>query len=192
MLMPPYRAHSPAATGLDVSWQVAVLLLSTAACRHAYQCLAMCACCTCCCCCCCRVEAVLRQVAASAAVVWVTHDEQQPGRVGGKILTLPSGGLWHLQLVPGFGGGVLLQWYDLCCMFSSRWLQVAGSSESRQRTSQFVWGGRELPEPGNSNSHPSAGSNLLKGPFFAKACDPYATLPCFPLCAVVCRYHGPH
>jgi hypothetical protein len=154
----------------------------------------MCACCTCCCCCC-RVEAVLRQVAASAAVVWVTHDEQQPGRVGGKILTLPSGGLWHLQLVPGFGGGgkgVLLQWYDSCCMFSSRWLQVAGSSESRQCTSQFVRGGRELSEPGNSNSHPSAESNLLKGPFFAKACDPYATLPCLPLCAVVCRYHGPH
>ena len=30
-----------------------------------------------------------------------------PGRVCGKVLTLPSGRLWHLQLVPDFlGGGV--------------------------------------------------------------------------------------
>lgn len=38
-----------------------------------------------------RVEAVLKQAAAGAAVVWVTHDDQQPGRVGGKVLQLPSG-----------------------------------------------------------------------------------------------------
>jgi ABC-type iron transport system FetAB ATPase subunit len=38
-----------------------------------------------------RVEAVLQQAAATAAVVWVTHDEQQPTRVGGKVLSLPAG-----------------------------------------------------------------------------------------------------
>lgn len=41
--------------------------------------------------CLCRVEAVLKQAAAGAAVVWVTHDDQQPGRVGGKVLQLPAG-----------------------------------------------------------------------------------------------------
>lgn len=37
------------------------------------------------------MEAVLRQVAAHAAVVWVTHDDQQPARVGGKVFALPMG-----------------------------------------------------------------------------------------------------
>jgi hypothetical protein len=40
------------------------------------------------------VEAVLRAAAATqrCGIVWVTHDEQQPYRVGGKVLTLPQGG----------------------------------------------------------------------------------------------------
>jgi ABC-type phosphate transport system ATPase subunit len=46
----------------------------------------------------CRVEAVLRQVASSAAVLWVTHDDQQPARVGGKVMVLPSGGYMRQPL----------------------------------------------------------------------------------------------
>lgn len=34
---------------------------------------------------------MLKQAAVGAAVVWVTHDDQQPGRVGGKVLQLPAG-----------------------------------------------------------------------------------------------------
>lgn len=36
-----------------------------------------------------RVEAVLR--GCGAALVWVSHDPQQPGRVGGRVLNLPLG-----------------------------------------------------------------------------------------------------
>lgn len=43
---------------------------------------------------------MLRQVASSAAVLWVTHDDQQPTRVGGKVLVLPSGGsmIWQARM----------------------------------------------------------------------------------------------
>jgi len=52
------------------------------------------------------VESVLRQVAAHAAVVWVTHDDAQPERVGGKVLMLPAGGwVWLLGFVCVWGGG---------------------------------------------------------------------------------------
>jgi hypothetical protein len=44
-----------------------------------------------CCCAYCRVEAVLKR--CSAAVIWVTHDSQQPLRVGGRLLELPEGAL---------------------------------------------------------------------------------------------------
>eukprot|EP00879_Flechtneria_rotunda_P006770 GHRR01007114.1.p1 GENE.GHRR01007114.1~~GHRR01007114.1.p1 ORF type:complete len:187 (+),score=64.26 GHRR01007114.1:640-1200(+) len=38
-----------------------------------------------------RVEAALKE--CSSAIVWVTHDNQQPHRVGGKILELPTGAI---------------------------------------------------------------------------------------------------
>ena len=37
----------------------------------------------------CRVEAVLK--GCGAALVWVSHDPGQPGRVGGRVLNLPLG-----------------------------------------------------------------------------------------------------
>jgi hypothetical protein len=37
------------------------------------------------------VEAVLKR--CRAAVIWVTHDSQQPLRVGGRLLELPEGTL---------------------------------------------------------------------------------------------------
>lgn len=36
-----------------------------------------------------RVERVV--TSSGAAVVWVSHDPDQPGRVGGRILSLPLG-----------------------------------------------------------------------------------------------------
>ncbi|GLC33448.1 hypothetical protein PLESTB_000076700 [Pleodorina starrii] len=45
-----------------------------------------------------RVEQVLRT--CGAALVWVTHDPQQPARVGGRILELPLGTVVHLPLPP--------------------------------------------------------------------------------------------
>lgn len=42
-----------------------------------------------------RVEKVLRE--CGAALVWVTHDPQQPSRVGGWVLELPGG---HKTFVP--------------------------------------------------------------------------------------------
>lgn len=56
----------------------------------------------------CRVEAVLR--GCGAALVWVSHDPQQPGRVGGRVLNLPLGnesGGWARQegMVKVWGGG---------------------------------------------------------------------------------------
>ena len=36
-----------------------------------------------------RAEKVLRD--SGAALVWVTHDDRQPSRVGGRVLNLPLG-----------------------------------------------------------------------------------------------------
>jgi hypothetical protein len=59
---------------------------------------------------------VLRQVASTAAVLWVTHDDQQPTRVGGKVLVLPSGGFL-----------VTLK----CCKSGSRGLLFSVTTSSR-------------------------------------------------------------
>lgn len=68
-----------------------------------------------------RVEAALRQAAAGAALVWVTHDDQQPSRVGGKVLTLPAGVyVCMLQanllcyVVLGARGASLNCWWAVC------------------------------------------------------------------------------
>jgi hypothetical protein len=37
----------------------------------------------------CRVEKVLKE--CGAAILWVTHDTEQPRRLGGRLLELPSG-----------------------------------------------------------------------------------------------------
>ena len=49
-----------------------------------------------------RVEAALvAAAAAGTAIVWVTHDNSQPGRVGGQQLELPSGAISSVARVAG-------------------------------------------------------------------------------------------
>lgn len=74
-----------------------------------------------------RVEAVLQQAAATAAVVWVTHDEQQPTRVGGKVLSLPAGDMSYTD------GSIQQQ---------QRQQQVISSSQ-QQQDQHTVW----IPDP---------------------------------------------
>ena len=45
-----------------------------------------------------RVEKVLKD--SGCALVWISHDPEQPGRVGGKILELPGGTLSNLPELP--------------------------------------------------------------------------------------------
>lgn len=44
-----------------------------------------------------RVEKVLKS--SGCALVWISHDPEQPTRVGGKVLELPGGMIHDLPLV---------------------------------------------------------------------------------------------
>ncbi len=48
------------------------------------------------------MEAVLSH--CGSALLWVTHDESQPGRVGGRQLELPSGVISEVAAKGGKGG----------------------------------------------------------------------------------------
>jgi putative ABC transport system ATP-binding protein len=49
------------------------------------------------------VEGVL--AGCGAALLWVTHDAAQPGRVGGRQLELPGGAVSDVPRAGGGGGG---------------------------------------------------------------------------------------
>ena len=65
-----------------------------AACDHTFRCLFFPH----------RVEKVLKD--SGCALIWISHDPEQPLRVGGKILELPGGTLSALNPVIGEGEGV--------------------------------------------------------------------------------------